>query len=77
MTFAMSFHKIILQELRQITLRWTLYLTLEELQRNLDEWLDYYNHRSMHQGKMCCSRTSMQTMIQETEVWQEKINNLN
>ena len=71
------FHKTILQEFYQITFRRKLYLTLEELQHDLDEWIDYYNHRRTHQGKMCCGRTPMQTMIEGKEAWQEKVNNLN
>ena len=71
------FHKTILQEFYQIAFRRKLYLTLAELQHDLDEWLDYYNHRRTHQGKMCCGRTPMQTMIEGKEIWQEKVNNLN
>jgi len=71
------FHKTILQEFYQITFRRKLYLTLEELQHDLDEWIDYYNHRRTHQGKMCCGRTPMQTMIEGKEAWQEKVNNRN
>jgi len=71
------FHKTILQEFYQITFRRKLYLTLEELQHDLDEWIDYYNHRRTHQGKVCCGRTPMQTMIEGKEAWQEKVNNLN
>lgn len=71
------FHKTILQEFYQIAFRRKLYLTLEELQHDLDEWIDYYNYRRTHQGKMCCGRTPMQTMIEGKEVWQQKVNNLN
>ena len=71
------FHKTILQEFYQITFRRKLYLSIEELQQDLDEWIDYYNHRRTHQGKMCCGRTPMQTMIAGKEAWQEKVNNLN
>jgi len=71
------FHKTILQEFYQIAFRKKIYLTLEELQRDLDEWLAYYNCSRTHQGKMCCGRTPMQTMIEGKEVWREKIDNLN
>jgi len=64
------FHKTILQEFYQITFRRKLYLSIEELQQDLDEWIDYYNHRRTHQGKMCCGRTPMQTMIAGKEAWQ-------
>lgn len=38
------FHKMILQNFYQITLRKQLYDTMEELQKDLDEWIDYYNN---------------------------------
>jgi hypothetical protein len=66
-----------LQEFYQITFRRKLYLTIEELQKDLDEWMDYYNQRRTHQGKMCCGRTPMQTLIDGKEVWIEKVDRLN
>jgi transposase InsO family protein len=38
------FHKTILQEFYQVTLRKLLYNDLESLQKDLDEWLIYYNN---------------------------------
>ena len=71
------FHKSILQEFYQIAFRKKLYLSLEELQADLDLWIDYYNRERTHQGKMCCGRTPMQTLIAGKEVWKEKFDNLN
>lgn len=71
------FHKSILQEFYQIAFRKKLYLSLEELQADLDLWIDYYNRERIHQGKMCCGRTPMQTLIAGKEVWKEKFDNLN
>jgi hypothetical protein len=31
------------------------------------EWLRYYNEDRTHQGKMCCGRTPMQTLINAKE----------
>ncbi len=66
------FHKTILQEFYQITFRKNLYMSLEELQKDLDEWLDYYNNERTHQGKICCGRTPMETLIDGKAVWAEK-----
>ncbi len=66
------FHKTILNEFYQITFRKKVYENIESLQRDLDEWLDYYNHERTHQGKMCCGRTPMETLIDGKQVWQEK-----
>ena len=43
------FHKTILNEFYQITFRKKLYETLEELQADLDEWLDYYNNQHIRE----------------------------
>ena len=71
------FHKTILQEFYQVTFRRKIYRSIEELQRDLDDWLHDYNYERTHQGKMCCGRTPMQTLIDGKEVWQDKITTLN
>ena len=71
------FHKTILQEFYQVAFRRRLYLSLEELQTDLDAWLAYYNNERTHQCKMCCGRTPLQTLIAGKEAWNEKVTNLN
>ena len=71
------FHKTILQEFYQVAFRRRLYLTLDELQADLDVWLAHYNGERTHQGKMCCGRTPLQTLIAGKEAWNEKVTNLN
>ena len=66
------FHKTILQEFYQVTFRKKLYVTLEELQKDLDEWMKYYNNARTHQGKVCCGRTPMETLLGGKKVWAEK-----
>ena len=66
------FHKTILNEFYQITFRKKLYSTLDELQKDLDEWIKYYNNDRTHQGKMCCGRTPMETLIDGKSIWAEK-----
>jgi transposase InsO family protein len=66
------FHKTILQEFYQVTFRKRVYETIDQLQNDLDEWLDYYNNRRTHQGKICCGRTPMETMMDGKQIWQEK-----
>lgn len=70
-----SFHKTILQEFYQITFRKKLYSDLVELQKDLDEWLIYYNNDRTHQGKMCHGRTPMDTLLDGKRIWAQK--NLN
>ena len=66
------FHRTILQEFYQVTFRKKLYGNIEELQSDLDVWLDYYNNERTHQGKMCCGRTPMQTLEDGKQIWKEK-----
>ncbi|WP_446810104.1 IS481 family transposase [Methylomonas sp. 2BW1-5-20] len=69
------FHKTILQEFYQVTFRKKLYSELAELQKDLDEWLVYYNNDRTHQGKMCNGRTPMDTLLDGKRIWAQK--NLN
>lgn len=71
------FHKTILQEFYQVAFRRKIYQSIEELQVDLDDWMAYYNNARTHQGKMCCGRTPMQTLIDAKEVWNDKITTLN
>jgi hypothetical protein len=66
------FHKTILNEFYQITFRKKLYSTLEELQKDLDDWMAYYNDERTHQGKMCCGRTPRETLLDGKSIWSEK-----
>jgi transposase InsO family protein len=66
------FHKTIPQEFYQVTFRKKLYATLENLQKDLDEWIKYYNNERTHQGKVCCGRTPLETLSDGKKVWAEK-----
>ena len=66
------FHKTILNEFYQVTFRKKLYTSLDELQKDLDVWMEYYNNTRTHQGKMCCGRTPMETLLDGKSIWVEK-----
>lgn len=70
------FHKTILEEFYEIALRKKVYDSIDELQKDLDDWVSYYNHQRTHQGKMCCGRTPMQTLLEGKKIWQEKVDSL-
>ena len=55
-----------------MTFRKKLYGGLGELQKDLDEWMAYYNNERTHQGKMCCGRTPIETPVDGKNVWAEK-----
>ncbi len=71
------FHKTILNEFYQVTFRRKIYHCLEELQTDLDAWLNEYNTERTHQGKMCSGRTPMQTLLDGKAIWEEKVRQLN
>jgi hypothetical protein len=66
------FHKTILQEFYQVAFRKKIYQTIEQLQIDLDQWIDYYNNERTHQGKVCEGRTPMQTLVDGKRIWKEK-----
>jgi hypothetical protein len=55
-----------------VVFRRKIYRTIAELQTDLDEWLAYYNVDRTHQGKMCCGRTPMQTLLDGRKEWHDK-----
>ena len=46
-----------------VVFRKRIYNSLDELQKDLDDWLNYYNHQRTHQDKMCCGRTPIETLL--------------
>lgn len=55
------FNKTILDEFYMLAFRKKIYKSLEELQTDLDKWLEYYNTNRPHQGKRQQGRTPMET----------------
>jgi hypothetical protein len=49
-----------------------LYNTLEELQKDLDIWLEDYNRNQTHQGKYCFGKTPYQTFVDSSKLAWEK-----
>jgi len=66
------FHKTVLHEFYHIAFRKKIYKTLEELQEDLDGWLDEYNMRRPHQGKRCEGRTPYATVMDGKAIAEEK-----
>ena len=62
-----------LDEFYKIAFRKKIYLNLDELQTDLDEWLVKYNNRRTHQGKRCQGRTPMQTFMENLPLAKEKM----
>ena len=71
------FHKTVKEEFYEIAFRKKVYSELDDLQADLDAWVEHYNNERTHQGKMCCGRTPMQTLRDGRLLWEEKVGALN
>lgn len=58
------FNQTLLDEFYQVAFRKKIYTTLEEIQADLDEFLQKYNTRRTNQGKYCNGRTPMDTFTE-------------
>lgn len=66
------FHRTIQEEFYAIAFRKTLYTTLDQLQTDLDQWINYYNIERPHSGRFCFGKTPMQTWADSLSLAQEK-----
>lgn len=66
-------HKTMLNEFDRVTFRKKIYRTLEELQADLDAWMEAYNQHRPHQGRWCYGKTPMQTFRDSVSLAKEKI----
>jgi transposase InsO family protein len=71
------FQKTVLDEFYRIAFRRKIYPTLEELQRDLFEWLESYNTQRPHQGKRCQGKTPMITFLENLPLAKEKLLDMN
>lgn len=70
------FNKTMKQEFFEVAMRKKIYSSLEELQKDLDTWLDYYNNERPHSGKFCYGKTPMQTFKDSKKLALEKNNEI-
>ena len=66
------FHRTIQDEFYAIAFRKKLYTTLDELQKDLDDWVEQYNRERTHTGKHCFGRTPLQTFRETKHLAQAK-----
>lgn len=71
------FHRTVLDEFYRVAFRKKIYESLEDLQNDLDAWLFFYNNERTHQGKICCGRTPMETLLAGKQIWFNKVASLN
>jgi hypothetical protein len=69
------FHRTMQDEFYAIAFRKKIYKSIDELQTDLDIWLDYYNNQRTHSGKYCFGKTPMQTWNDSLHLAKEKLLN--
>ncbi len=58
------FNRTVQNEFYAIAFRKKIYTTIEQLQTDLDAWMNSYNTERTHSGKYCFGKTPMQTFIE-------------
>lgn len=66
-------HRTMQEEFYAIAFRKKLYDNLEDLQRDLDDWMTYYNQERAHSGRYCYGKTPMQTFKESIILAQQKL----
>lgn len=67
------FQRTVLEEFYRVAFRKKLYRTIEELQVDLDRWVEEYNTERPHQGRWCFGKTPMQTFLDTMSLAKEKV----
>jgi transposase InsO family protein len=66
------FNKTLLDEFYRVAFRKRLYGSLDELQGDLDQFVETYNTQRSHQGRWCYGKTPMQTFLDSIVLAKEK-----
>jgi transposase InsO family protein len=66
-------HRTMQEEFYAVAFRKKLYDKLQDLQRDLDEWMNYYNQERPHSGRYCFGKTPMQTFVESLPLAKEKL----
>ena len=66
------FHRTMKEEFYDVAFRKKVYQNLDELQRDVNEWLRRYNEFRPHSGKYCYGRTPYQTFLDTKAIALEK-----
>jgi len=67
------FHRTMQDEFYAVAFRKKVFQSIEELQTDVDKWLDEYNNLRTHSGKYCLGRTPMQTWKESLHLTKEKM----
>jgi transposase InsO family protein len=67
------FHRTIQEEFYAVAFRKKLYTSIQALQEDLDEWLNYYNRERTHSGKHCYGKTPWETFLASKDLAKSKM----
>ncbi len=67
------FHRTIQDEFYQMAFRKKVYSSVEELQQDVDEWIEWYNRERTHTGRHCDGRTPLQTLRETKHLVYQKM----
>lgn len=67
------FHKTVQHEFFWVAFRKKVYTSLDDLQMDLDNWLNFYNNDRTHTGRYCYGKTPMQTFLDTIELAKDKL----
>ena len=65
-------HRTMQEEFYAIAFRKTLYASLDQLQADLDGWVQHYNQERPHSGRYCYGKTPMETFLASRTLAKEK-----
>jgi hypothetical protein len=69
------FHRTVQNEFYAIAFRKRIYTSIDQLQADLDQWVNKYNTERTHTGKHCYGKTPMQTFLDSIHLAKEKMLN--
>lgn len=67
------FHRTMQDEFYAVAFRKKIYKSIEELQQDVDIWLEFYNKERTHSGKYCYGKTPIQTWKDSLHLTKEKL----
>lgn len=66
-------HRTMQEEFYAVAFRKKMYSSLEQMQHDLDEWLQYYNNARPHSGRYCYGKTPMETFNESIILARQKL----
>ena len=67
------FHRTVQHEFYHVAFRKKVYSSIDDLQQDLDEWINEYNNERTHSGKYCYGKTPIQTFLDTKHLAKEKM----